>query len=290
MLKPIVAFAVVLSCGAIARADYPADRKAAMKLVWSGRHEEALAAFLKMVETAASDVQKSDALDLAAMCAHRLKRNDQAMKLAQRIPLAPASKTCQMRVLTQNRKWREVADTFKDEDLDAWPEYLAAEAFYMRGQAHYQTKDGQKAAADLAKAAEYLTDGNILGLALNRLGDTYRDLLKDDARAIAAYRRAYQTYNVYKHCPAAMAIAGILSRQQKHDDALQELRKIDMSKVTIPYWRGAMLAAYARVLAKQGNKAEALAKYNEALQVQGIYPVQKTAFEKALQELQAEAK
>lgn len=288
MFKHIFVVATTLCyCGAGVLADYVADRKATMELVNGGKREEALAAFTKMATGAKSALQKSDALEQAVLSAISLKKHDEAMELARQIPLAPVSKTCQMRILSATRKWQQLVDKFGAEDISKWPEGLDAEAFFLRGGAYYQVKDGPKAAADLAKAAEYLTDDNSKGLALNALGDTYQHLLKDDARALDAYRRVYATRNIYKHCQAAMAAAGMFSRQGKHNEALRELQSINMANVTIPVWRGSMLAAFANVLAQQGRKAEAIAKYEEALQVNGILPAQKASFEKAIEKLKA---
>ena len=43
----------------------------------------------------------------------------------------------QMRFLSEARKWREILDAFKDEDLDFWPEYVVGEASQLRGNAYY---------------------------------------------------------------------------------------------------------------------------------------------------------
>jgi len=190
--------------------------------------------------------------------------------------------------MAANRQWQELIAKFKDEDIDGWPEDIKGDAFHLRGGAYYSLKDGENAEADLRKACEYLYEDNSIGLALNALGDTYRLLLKDDAQAIDAYRRVYKTTALYKQCQAAISIAGIFRRQGKLDEALQELNKIGMNKVQAGYWRAAMLAAYADVLAKQGKKAEAIAKYSEALQLQGIHPAQKAAHEKELKELRGD--
>ena len=283
--KLTVATGIVLACGLETRADYLSDRKAAMELVRAGQHEEALSAFLKMADNTASDVQKSDALEQAAMRAQSLKRYDQALELARRIPLAPAAKTVEMRFLSEARKWREILDAFKNEDLDSWPEYVVGEASQLRGNACYQLGDGQGAAADLTRAAEYLTDSNSKGLALNALGDTYAALLKDDLQAVVAYRRVYQTDNVYKRSAAAMSVAAILARQNKLAEALLELETIDLDKVKHPYWRGRMLTTYGSLLAQQGKRAAAIVKYREAVQLQDLPPAQKSAYETALKDL-----
>ena len=290
MLKRIFALSLILTSCVAVGADYVADRKAAVALVFAGKQQEALAAFIKMAEGPASDFQRSDALEQAVLCANCLKQYDQAMELAKKIPLQPVSKTCQIRILMEQRKWQEVIDRFKDEDIDRWPEDVAANAFHCRGNAYYNLKDGKGAEKDLTKAAELLTEENAKGLALNALGDTYQHLLKEDNLAIETYRRAYKNAALYKQCQAAISCAAIFKRQGKLDEALQELNTIDMNKVQAGYWRAAMLAAFGDVLAKQGNKAEAIAKYTEALQLQDLHPAQKAAYEKELKQLQAEGK
>ena len=80
--KATVAMGIVLACGVGSRADYLSDRRTAMELIKAGKNEEAMSAFIKMADSTASNVQKSDALELAAMRAQSLKRYDQAMELA----------------------------------------------------------------------------------------------------------------------------------------------------------------------------------------------------------------
>lgn len=290
MLKHVTSLAVILSCGVSLSADYVADRKAAVELAGSGKHEEALSAFTKMAEGDFTDFQKSDALEQAALCANRVKRYDQAMELAQQIPLEPVSKACQMKIMSSNRKWREVVDKFKDEDIDSWPDWVIGEASHTRGRAYYFAKEGVNAEKDLKRAADYLMEDNSKGLALNALGDTYQHLLKDDEKAIEAYRRCYKTRNVYKKSHAAMAVASILRKQQKPDEALLELKKLDLDSISNAYWRGAMLCAYGQALACAGKKTEAIARYREALALEGATSWTKRACEKALKELQGEGK
>ena len=280
-----IALATLLAWTVSASADYIADREAAVKLVGAKQYEEALAAFTRMAAGNVTDFQKSDALEQAAACAQRLKRCDQAMELAQQIPLAPMSKTCQMRIMMGKRKRRELLAKFKDEDISRWPDIVIGEASYRRGRAHYFLKDGKRAEEDLKRAAEYLMEDNAKGIALNTLGDTYQHLLKDDGRAVGAYRRTYKTRNIYKRCHAAMAVARIFSRQKKHDEAIQELERLGPDRVTVPYWRGLLLSAYGDVLAAAGSNSEAIAKYREALQLEGVSQGTKKACEKALKDL-----
>ena len=257
MLKKIIVLAVIMVCGINVLADYVSDRKTAMNLIRGGTNEEALALFKEMAAGKVSDFQKSDALEQAAMCANRLKRYDQAMDLARKIPLAPMSKTCQMQIMNSNRKWKELVEQFKGEDIGSWPDGIQGNAFFVRGGAVYRVGDGKMAESDLKKACEYLYDDNSKGLVLNALGDTYWNFFTNDVLAIESYRRVYTPRNIYKRAQAAIAIAGIFNSQQKYDEALRELNSIDISKMGSGYWCYAMLCALGNVFAKQGKKQEA---------------------------------
>jgi tetratricopeptide (TPR) repeat protein len=288
MVRAILAGALVVFCASAALADYVSDRRAAVALAAAGKQEEALAAFLKMAEGEVSPFQKSDALEQAAQCALRLKKVDEALKLAQRIPTAPISKTCQMRILAAGRKWAEVVDLSKDDDFTAWPDEFKAEAFHLRGQSRGFLRDGKGAEADLAKAVETYPYSFNKGQAALALGDNYRDNLKDDAQAVAAYLKAYEYVrdpNSYITCSALIAAAGLLQKQGRNDEAAQTLQKIDTAKMT-GYWRARMLDAQGQALAAQGKTAEALAKYNEALAVKDIPDYFRKECEKRVQVLQ----
>lgn len=273
-----------------AETDYVKERKAAIDLVRAGKHEEALTKFTQMLALAASDVQRADALRQASTCAQSLQQHDRAMELAQKIPLIPVSKTCQMLVLEGQRRWQDILDRFKDADIDSWPESVRGEAFYARGHAAFAVKDGTAAAKDLSRAVEYLADGNSKALCFICLGDTYATLLQDDAKAIEAYRRTYGTGNVYKHCQAAINVAHIFDRQQKFGPALDELSCIPMTEVTAPYWRGRMFGTMGQTLVRAGRKADAVSRYRQALAIEGLPAVIRMDCEQALKHLEREPK
>ncbi len=184
----IIIIGIVSACAVSAWGDYLSDRKEAQKLAGGGTNEAALAMFVGMAANTSSDAQKSDALEQAAMLAHTMKQDDKAMELARQIPLAPLSKTVQMRLMNEAHKLREIVDAFKDENIDAWPESIAAEAYHLRGKAYIQIKDGKAAAADLQKAIGLTSAGYLL----TALADTCVLLLKDDELGLEAYRRALQ--------------------------------------------------------------------------------------------------
>jgi len=292
MLKRIVVLAVALSFGVSVWADYIADRQAAMKFVKAKKNEEALAAFTKMAEGKVSDAQKSDALEQAAMCAHRLKDFDKALELAKQIPIEPAAKTVRMRLLQGNRKRAEVIAEFKDVDFSAWPEKYAGEAFFIRGECYFSTRKGAKAEADLKKALENLGPGYNMDYARLTLAHNYRQNLKDDAKALATYRegvkKGHDAYG-WISLTCTTSAAEILRKQQKYGEALDTLGQVNVAQMKKGYWAAAMRSAYAEVYAAQGKKAEAIAKMKEAAEIEGIAEWQKKRLDKKLKKLQGEA-
>ncbi len=217
------------------RADYLSDRRAALALVQAGTNAEALTAFTNMAAGASSELQKSDALEQAVWCANRLRQYDRALELAKAIPIPAVSKKCRMILLCANGKYSELIAEFKAEDIDQWPESARGEAFFSRGKAFVQLKDGPAAAADLKKAAEYSGEANNKpGLAWQMLGDMCRDLLKDDQKALAAYAEGVKMLQggtgPYYTLNALFSAADILRKEGKYNEALEMFGKIDLKK------------------------------------------------------------
>ena len=246
-------------------ADYLSDRQQAMAFVVDGRHEDALATWLQMAKPPASEVQQSDALHQAALCAVRLRQMDQALDFAGRIPLPSDSLACRLGILESARRWSDMVEEFESVEIASWPERLRGEAYVSRGMAHYALQHGREATRDFEAALKYLTDANSLGNCSNLLGDVCRHVLMDDERALAAYRQTYLIGTVYKQAQAAISAGEILSQRKEFDAALKGFDAIDLKDLTAPYWRGKLLCAHGRALAAIGKKAEAEAKFAEAL-------------------------
>jgi hypothetical protein len=286
-MKRSIALGILMVCGALVWADYPADRKAAIALANTGKDEDALASFIRMADATASVAQKTDALEQAALCAQRLKKPDLAMELAGKIPQAPMAKAVRMRLMLENRQSAELVATYKAEDLAGWPERAAGEAFYFRGQAYIATKDYASGAADLTRALDNLGEGPMRDIARLALADNYRGNLNDDARALALYRegvnKSCDAYG-YVRLTCILSAADILRLQGRPDEALRVLQSASVEAMS-GHWGAAMIAARGEVLVSQGKKAEALDKFKAALAVKGIQEQDKTAFEKRIEEL-----
>jgi hypothetical protein len=177
-----------------------------------------------------------------------------------------------MRALQQERRWKELVAQFGDTGFTAWPaatSVQASEALHRRGQVYSFLKDGPHAEADL-KAATRLAPGDAaVWLAL---GENYLNNLNDDEQALAAYRQAFAITGKghgWQPLTATVAIARILTSQVKPDEAIQVLQQYGDLTGMAPTWRIQLLRAYGHAYAAQGKEQESLAKFREALALEG---------------------
>lgn len=183
----------------------------------------------------------------------------------------PDSTLSRMRVLHQDRKWKELIEQFGIEDFSAWPADMSnqsSEAFHLRGQIHSFLKDGPNAEADLKAALKLAPKNQAFWLTL---ADNYTNNLKNDEQALAAYRQAFAITgkaNGWQPLTATIAIARLLTDQVKTDEALAVLKQYGDMEGMAPVWKIKMLRAYGHVYAAQGKEQESLAKFREALQLE----------------------
>lgn len=261
---------LVLCLTALVRADYPADRAAAVTLMNIGKHEQALDAFTKMAQSARSDAQKSDALELAAICALRLKQSDRAMSLAKSIPIAPYAKMVQLRLELETRKHDELLSEFGKVDMTDWPDEIAGKASYYRGFAYVRREQGLAAELDLTRAVKLLGTGTEeRGLAALMLAENYINNLRQPVRALEAYLAVQQMQKPiarfgWVYLDAVVSAAGILRGQGKFDDAKEMLDSAGLPE-TMSVWCCRFLIGYARIASARGDRVEAIAKLREVL-------------------------
>ena len=228
-----------------------AQLKAAEALVKVGKDAEALAAYAKLAEqTPMEDRLKSDVLDRAALCADRLNNYGKAMELAKRITLKPLSVRRQMALMAERGKSAELLKAFADRPGHGTPhlswfcpetEMVLADALYYRATAYAETGDLNAAEKELRTMVDkgrklgYSPGPTVLDLSWKRLGDFYRDRLKDDAKALEAYGHVIDRMTVFRHdrpmpkpvlsgnsevlVAATEAACGILHRQGKESEA-----------------------------------------------------------------------
>jgi tetratricopeptide (TPR) repeat protein len=250
-------------------ANFADDYEAALKLKNTGKYAEAQAAFVKLSEVAPTPQAGDDALVYAVQAASRLQKFDEANAIAVKIKDAPTSKNCRMELMLDNFKSADLVAEFKDEDISTWPEKIAAAGFYKRGCAYLTAGDNVKAAADLEKAVEKGLNPTDKVNASYMLGIAYKNN-KDDEKALSAFAvvEKYPTQNGGAAFMASLINASIiLTKQGKFDDALAKLNIIDQ-KQTFDYHKANVIASYGDVYAAKGDKAQASAKYKEAMAVE----------------------
>lgn len=145
---------------------------------------------------------------------------------------------------------------------------FAFREFYEKGRAAAKAKDGAAAAEYLDKAVASAHENRGRANAACELGNVCRDLLKDNERALAAYRVAMQTQiegagaAVRSH--ARLAAVEILRKTKRHEEALKLLDEAPGMRQH-DYWWGRVLAARGGIAEDLGRKEEAAARYREAL-------------------------
>lgn len=248
-------------------ADYAADFKAALDLFGKGKNQEAQEAFVKLADSAPAPDSKAECLSYAAYGLGKMKKYDEAIALAKKIEVKPISINCQMGIMLENQKFKELVEAFKDEDIDSWPEGSRGEGFFRRGSAYSRLKDYEAAVKDMEKSVGCKLDERSKAAFQIGLGSNYV-MLKNDEKALDAFLKAQAASgNGRSHFyTSTIARAGILSGQKKFDEALADLQKIDISKA-IGYWKFESLKAFGEVYEAQGKKDEAIAKYREAIGV-----------------------
>jgi tetratricopeptide (TPR) repeat protein len=269
------------------RADYASDYKAALDLARKDQHVEALAAFQKLAGEATTQEQKTDALEQASQSATRLQKYDEAMAIAKQIAEPSASINAQARVLAAQRSWAAVVALYDGQDLEKWPARDLGNGAMLLGNGYWGVKKGAEAARYYELAAQKHPEARTRADMYNRLGDTYRLLLNEPDKALAAYQQVYTVTNIIqKHVFAAVGIAGVYLQQNKLDEAWAELQKIDLVKLSNTYGRVELLRARAQVLAAQGKTDQALATYREALDHRDINASHKKDIEAAIAKLE----
>ncbi|MBU63157.1 MAG: hypothetical protein CMI26_11725 [Opitutae bacterium] len=266
--------------------DYLVAGKAADALLRGRTNKDALAAYVALAALDKStELQQATALSRAATAARNLKDYAKADALANRISLSAMAKTVRMKTLLAQRKPADLLEQYGKEDFSKWPFPHVSPAAFARAQAHIQTQNGKAAEADLQIAFSLTSDKRLRTSILVNLGHNHETNLKDDAGALAAYRRNFEgkeRIGGAEEFRSVQQAARILSRQGKHDDALKTLARIDAVKQT-GSWRATTYAIQGDLLTAAGRKQEARVAYQNALAKPGLPKTWHEAIEKKLQ-------
>ncbi len=267
--------------------DYLHARRAATDLAAERKDAEAIAAFRAAAQGNLTDLQKADALELAADCARRLGQYDRAMELAGQVPIEAVARAVRMKNLLAMRKAQELAGQFEDEDIAAWPFWKAGEGFYLRGRAHAATGEGRKAEADLTRALPLTTDPRARLDVLLALGTNRENNLQDAAAALEAYRKiaaAPRHTGSATYYRGVQGAARVLVASGRPEEALATLRQVDCSRLR-GYWHGSMHLALGVALSAAGREQEALDAYRELLSSEDVSAADRKAAEEAIRAL-----
>lgn len=293
-----MAFIIVICVAATVAvfAGYIEDRKAAMKLKRGKDASAALEAFDKMAAGDVTDTQKSDALEQAVLCLIKMKNYDEALKRADQIPIQGVADLCHMRVLRAQKKLDVILERFRDTKIEEWPPMWRGDGYVLRGGVAQRKGEAQLAASDLENSITYAgTFGNPkndTARILNALGEVYRDGLKDNEKAIEAFRRSQAVGSTSKGTRATFAIADIHLAQDQPEKAVtvvkewtKEVKPQDFGGAS---WQKTLLFGAMRVFVAAGKKEDAIAMAEEALTAEKILPEVKEELKKKLAELRAE--
>jgi tetratricopeptide (TPR) repeat protein len=227
----------------------------------------------------------------------RLKDYEAAKKEADKIPMRGVSDLCHMRLLGRRGEHAAIVEQYGDANIEEWPPMWRGHGYVLRGNAANRAGRGELAASDLEEAALYAATfrnpSNDKARLLNTLGQTYRDLLKDDERAIDAFQRAQAVGSSSKGTSATFALADIYLKRDEPDKAVavvkEWIEEVKPQNAGSAYWQKYLLSGTVRVFAAAGRKDEAMATCKEALAMDGILPEVKEAIQKQLGGLQAES-
>lgn len=268
-MKMIVAVLIgmLLSTGVFA-GSFPEDFQEARKLYHTGKSAEAEAAFVALAGRNVSKRATDEALAQAVNCALAQKKYDKAGEYAAKIGVPALNKLCQIQILRSQSRWDDLLALCKGEDIESWPDALVFDALLWRGRAWAAKRDCANAEMDFLASVRFTVVPDNKALAYHALGDLYREVAKDDEKAMQSYGEIVKLADALptrRLAPAVMGRARILAAQGKGAQALAELDRLDADRIKEPYWQCSIQTCYGEVLERMGRNADALARYKAAV-------------------------
>jgi hypothetical protein len=262
---------------------------AAARLAQEGRYGEALAAYTNLViGMPLCDRLKSDVLAQASLCAGKLKDHVLALQLAKRMPVEPLAIQRQMQLMLEQEQYAALLGAFTPDKMGGrnfhqsltYPELedVMADLYYYRSIAYAHTNNLVAAEADLKVMNEkrmqltYRSGESIHDLTWLRLGNFYRDQLKDDDRALAAYTnvtdRTTWTYWGRPRKPAARGADATLVAATKAASEILRKRGREADALQLQF---SLLQAQAEAAASVLKTDEMLNRFTEAMAIPGRF-------------------
>ena len=246
--------------------NYPNERTDGMKLVSEGQHKAAAEFFVQLAEKHANPVQQSDALTIAALATAKDGRPEEALKLAERIPVPTMAQFCKISLLEEARQWQTLVDAAEEIDLTTWPEMLIFPALMARAHARSALGQHDQAESDLRLALESAVSN------LNQARSWYamaQNAVAANAgpdKVLAAYAEMIRL----RTSGGGMLQRGLqerallLSGMGRHKEALADLAELDQNTNNDPHWVCAVQIAYGDVYRSMGETAKAKSSFEKA--------------------------
>ncbi|QIF03528.1 DUF4838 domain-containing protein [Roseimicrobium sp. ORNL1] len=264
-------------------ADFLTAMRKAADLDTSKTREQAVDAYVKASEGKLSPLQKSHALESAAIAAGQLRKYDMADQIAATIPVEAVKKSVRMRNLLNQAKAPQVVAEYASEDITKWPFWKRGDGYYTRGRAYAITKQAKEAEADLTSALPWIADRRVRDATLLAQGQNRETNLKDADGALKAYHTIVDgvaQIGSSDQYGALHGIARIHTQRGEFDAALKALNTINLDKAP-GILRTTTLLAIGDTRLAAGKKAEALAAYKTVAEDKTTEPrFKKTAEEK----------
>ena len=286
MKRTLLILATLLSLPAMAEPQFMAERQEGLKLVQSGKHVEAAAYFVKLADTAATPEQKGDSLRHAALATARNKQIDEALLLAERIPLKPDADFTKVQIFLEARKWAEVMKAAEMLDAATWPDGLIYPTLMARARARSALGETAAAESDALLAIKHTISLNNQAAAWHLIAQNALRTGKDGGKALEAYTEMIRIQPSGGGLQRALSErARLLSSLGKHDAALADLAELDKNTNKDPHWICTALMDYGEVHRDMGNKTKALQSFQQAAKVPGAPAVLLDEVKKRLAEL-----
>lgn len=267
--------------------DYLIASRKAENLQRRRKHQEAIAALTTLAKSKLTDLQKSDALEKAAISARALRNFEQVNQLAKKIPIKAVANTVLMHNLLAQRKAKELIEAFGKIDLQEWPFWQAGDAHFARGRAYLMTKNGKQAEADLRAALQLTPDSRTRVSILLARGNNFETNLNDDDSALKVYQDiASQKGNngSADYYRAIQGAARLLTKKGEFEKAIKHLKLVNVDELR-GYWRGSLFRSLGDTLRIANRKQEALTAYRKALERKGISDADRKAIEQAIESI-----
>lgn len=270
MKRTLLILAALLSLPAMAEPHFIAERQEGLKLVQSGKHAEAAAFFVKLADTTPQPEQKGDALRHAALATARNKQIDEALLLAERIPLKPDADFTKVQIFLEARNWADVLKASEMLNAATWPDGLVYPTLMARARARSVLGEMAAAEADAMEAIKHTISLNHQAAAWHLVAQNAQRTGKDGTKALDAYAEMIRLQPSGGGLQRALSErARLLSSPGKHDAALADLAELDKNTRNDPHWICTALMGYGEVHRDKGDKARALQSFQQAAKVPG---------------------